>query len=338
MAPYRLSVVVVTYNSREDIVRTLPAVAEQLSEGDELVVVDNASSDHTPDVAEGHATLVVRNGANEGFAAAANAGAARATGDLLVFLNPDAAPGPDFAEAIAAPLEDGRGWAAWMGLVTAEEGRIVNTSGGVVHFTGIAWAGEFGKPAGDVPHEPREVGFASGACLAVPRENWPGFPEHFFMYCEDVDLSLRLRLAGGTVGIEPRARVDHTYEFAKGETKWRLLERNRWATVIRTYPLPLLVLVAPALLAAEPMILLAALAGGWGQQKLLATLDVITRLPRLLGERRRIQARRAVAAGDFARALVPELSSPFLGRAGRLPLVAGLLDAYWRLVLLALRA
>jgi GT2 family glycosyltransferase len=182
------------------------------------------------------------------------------------------------------------------------------------------------------------VGFASGACLAVPRESWPGFPEHFFMYCEDVDLSLRLRLAGQSVGIEPRARVDHAYEFAKGQAKWRLLERNRWATVLRTFPLPLLLLVMPALLIAELPILLAALAGGWGRQKLLAMLDVVARLPRLLGERRRIQAGRTVAARDFARALVPELSSPFLGRVGRLPLVAGLLGAYWRLVLLALRA
>ena len=88
-----------------------------------------------------------RRGRNAGFAAAANAGAAAATGDLLVFLNPDARPAPGFVEAIAAPLRDGRGWAAWMGLVTAEDGRVVNTNGGVVHFTGIAWAGEAGAPA-----------------------------------------------------------------------------------------------------------------------------------------------------------------------------------------------
>ncbi|HEY1357956.1 MAG TPA: glycosyltransferase family 2 protein [Thermoleophilaceae bacterium] len=337
MARHRLSVVVVTYNCREDIVRTLPAVAEQLSEGDELVVVDNASSDGSAEVAAAHAAVLLRNERNEGFAAAANAGAARASGDLLVFLNPDAVPAPGFAEAIGSPLSEGRDWFAWMGLVTAEEGRIVNTSGGVVHFTGIAWAGEFGRPAAELAPEPREVGFASGACLAVPREHWLGFPEHYFMYCEDVDLSLRLRLAGGGVGLEPRARVDHSYEFAKGARKWRFLERNRWATVIRTYPLPLLLLVAPALLAAEPLIFAAAVAGGWWRQKLLAMLDVTVRLPRLLGERRRIQATRAVGSAEFAAALVPELSSPFLGRAAGLPLVGGLLRAYWRLVLLALR-
>ena len=76
-------------------------------------------------------------------------------------------------------------------------------------------------------------------------------PEPFFLYQEDVDLSLRLRLAGGTIGIEPAARVDHDYEFAKGPAKWRYLERNRWAMILRTYPLALLLLLTPALLATE---------------------------------------------------------------------------------------
>jgi N-acetylglucosaminyl-diphospho-decaprenol L-rhamnosyltransferase len=343
MVPPRLSVVVVTYNCREDIARTLPAVAEQLAEGDELLVIDNASTDGTPEAAEATTptATVVRNTANVGFAAGANLGAARSSGDLLVFLNPDALPAPGFAEAISAPLRDRRGWSAWMGLVTAEKGRIVNTSGGVVHFTGIAWAGDFGKPAADVPPEPREVAFASGACLAVPRERWletGGFPERYFMYCEDVDLSLRLRLGGGRVGVEPAARVDHRYEFGKGAVKWRLLERNRWSTVIRTYPLGLLLVVAPALLATELPLFAAAVTGGWGRQKLLATTDVIVRLPRLLRERRAIQASRRLSTREFAASLVPDLSSPFLGRAARSPLIGAVLRAYWRLVLLALRA
>jgi GT2 family glycosyltransferase len=331
MVAPRLSVVVVTSNCREDIVRTLTAVAEQLGEGDQIVVVDNASTDGSADEAERFAT-VVRNDENQGFAAAANAGAALASGDLLVFLNPDAVPQPGFAEAIAAPLRDGRGWSAWMGLVTAEDGRIVNTSGGVVHFTGIAWAGEFGRPAREVT-DPHEVGFASGACLAVPRESWLGFPDHYFMYCEDVDLSLRLRLRGGRIGVEPRARVDHSYEFGKGGRKWRLLERNRWATVIRTYPAALLLLVAPALLAAEVAVLAAAAAGGWWRKKLLAWGDTLRALPRLLRERRAIQAGRRVSAARFAAALSPELSSEFLGPLARIPGLQALLRGYWRLVL-----
>jgi GT2 family glycosyltransferase len=316
----------------------------QLEPGDELIVVDNASADDTVAVVQRVAprATVWRNPANEGFAAAANRGAREATGDLLVFLNPDATAAAGFAAAIRRPLLDGRGWSAWMGLVTAEGGRVVNTSGGVVHFTAIAWAGEAGAPAPGTLNGPREVAFASGACLAVPRVVWEragGFPERYFMYHEDVDLSLRLRLAGGRLGIEPGAVVDHDYEFAKGAAKWRRLERNRWATIVRCYPASLLALLAPALLATELALLPVAAAGGWAPQKARATADTFGDLRRLVAERRAIQRTRTVSSAEFARCLTAELRSPFLGRAGRSPLLAAALRSYWAVVrrLLALR-
>ena len=341
MAP--LSVVIVTYRNRDSIGGTLSALRSQLRDGDEVVVVDNGSDDGTAEevtrVAPDARLLVNR--ANEGFAVAANLGAARAGGDLLVFLNPDAVPEPGFAEAIRAPLEEGRGWAAWMGLVLADGGASVNTSGGIVHFTGLAWSGQVGMPVERVTPGAREVPFLSGACLAVPAAAWReagGFPSHFFMYCEDVDLSLRLRLAGGRLGVEPGARVDHDYAFHKGPLKWRLLERNRWATIIRTYPTPLLAAVAPALLATELALVAVALDQGWAVSKLLATWDTLRSLPRLLRERRAIQAGRRVSAAEFASFLTAELSSPYLGRAARSRPLDRALRGYWTLVLALLRA
>jgi N-acetylglucosaminyl-diphospho-decaprenol L-rhamnosyltransferase len=331
----RVSAVVVTFNNAEAIARSLTALLGELSPTDELIVVDNASIDATADTVSALIPIatVIRNDANTGFAAAANRGAEAATGDLVVFLNPDAIVQPGFRDAITRPASDERGWAAWQGLVTMENGTVVNTSGGVVHFTGISWAGEAGQPVAAI--ELREIAFASGACLAVPLARWRehgGFPPEFFMYCEDADLSLRLRLAGGRVGIEPDARVDHDYEFAKGAAKWRLLERNRWALVLRTYPTALLLLVAPALAATELALWAVALAGGWARQKLLATVDVIRWLPRLLRERREVQAGRHVSTAEFAAALTPELSSEFLGPLARNRMIGAGLRAYWATV------
>ncbi|MGH2962390.1 MAG: glycosyltransferase family 2 protein [Solirubrobacterales bacterium] len=339
----RLSVVVVTHNCLGAVRRSLPPLVDQLAGGDELIVVDNASADGTPalvrELAPG--ATVLQPGRNLGFGGGCNSGAVRASGDLLLFLNPDAMPAPGFREAIARPLAEGRGWAAWMGLVTAEGGRVVNTEGGVVHFTGIAWAGGAGRPLeGDGPGA-GEVGFASGACLAVPRETWERegrFPAEFFLYHEDVDLSLRLRLAGGRVGIEPGARVDHEYEFRKGAAKWRHLERNRWATIVRTYPAPLLVLLTPALLATELALVGVAIAGGWGRQKLLAWADLARWLPRLRRERAEIQSRRAIGAGGFASSLTAELSSVYLGPLAGVGALRWALRAYWSVVRVLLRA
>jgi N-acetylglucosaminyl-diphospho-decaprenol L-rhamnosyltransferase len=337
-----LSVVIVTHESRQAVTATVPALVEQLRGGDELIVVDNASTDGTAAAVRelAPAARVVETGANLGFAAACNRGAEAAAGELLCLLNPDAVPQSGWREAIERPLADGSGWAAWQALVTADGGRTVNTRGGVVHFTGIAWAGGAGEPvdrsqgwAGDGPAV--EPGFVSGACLAIPRERFGaagGLPDDFFLYHEDVDLSLRLRLAGGELGVAPDARVDHDYEFAKGAAKWRYLERNRWATLIRTYPAPLLALLIPALLATELALVVVAAVDGWLAQKLRAWGETLAALPRLVGERREIQAARTASAAQFARALTAELDSPYLGAVGRSAVVAWALRAYWAVV------
>ena len=338
--PPTLSAVIVAWNSREELARTLPALLAELREGDELIVVDNDSGDGTIDAVRSMAPAarLVRMGRNAGFAGGCNAGAAVARGDLLVILNPDAAPRPGFGEAIRRPWLEQHGWAAWQALVADGSGARINSAGNPVHFTGIVWAGGHGLPLAAAPPA-GEVTALSGACLAIPRRNWEalgGFPEPFFLYHEDVDLSLRLRLRGGALGIEPAAVVDHDYEFAASEQKWRWLERNRWAFLIRVYPASLLALLAPALLATELALIWVSISGGWGRQKLAATLDVIRWLPRLLRERREVQATRTVSAARFASWLTADLDSPFIAPAARSAPARLTLRAYWRAVRLLL--
>lgn len=318
----------------------MPALLPELAEGDQLIVVDNDSSDGTADAAAAlaPAARIVRSGANLGFAAGCNEGARHASGDLLIVLNPDAAPRPGFGEAIRRPWAEQRGWAAWQALVADGDGKTINSAGNPVHFTGIVWAGGHGRPLAEAPSAD-EVAALSGACLAIPRRTWErlgGFPEHFFLYHEDVDLSLRLRLAGGVLGIEPAAIVDHDYEFGAREHKWRWLERNRWAFLIRVYPASLLALLAPALVLTELALIPAAIAAGWGRQKLAAIGEVVRWLPRLLRERRQVQATRKVSAAEFAAWLTPDLDSPFIPAIARSLPARLVLRSYWRLVRLLL--
>jgi GT2 family glycosyltransferase len=340
-----LSVVVVAHNSRQALESTLPALADQLRDGDELIVVDNASGDGSAAAARElvPSATVIEPGANDGFAAGCNRGAAAATGELLWLLNPDAVPQPGWRDAIERPALDGRGWDAWQPLVTFHGGTKINTRGGIVHFTGIAWAGGAGEDASSTfaANGRANVGFASGACLAIARERYEqlgGMPDEFFLYHEDVDLSLRVRLAGGTLGVASDARVDHEYDFDKGTDKWRYLERNRWATLIRDYPGALLALIFPALLGTELALIVASAVGGWLPQKLRAYAETVPSLPRLLRERRAIQAKRTISAGEFATGLVASLDSAYLGAAGRSRVLAAALGVYWRVVLRLLGA
>jgi GT2 family glycosyltransferase len=314
-----LSVVVVTFDNRDDVARSLPPLVAELRDGDELIVVDNGSSDGTPDEVARAApgARLIRNESNDGFAAACNAGAEAARGELLLLLNPDATVQPGFREAIERPLASS-GWAAWQGLVLRDGGKLINTEGNRVHFTGFSWAGGDGLPAASAASNERQVDSLSGTCLALRLSDWRalgGFPPEFFTYHEDTDLSmrLRLRLGGERLGLEPAAVVDHDYEFTKpGARKWRHLERNRWAQ-----------------LALIPV----SIAGGWGWAKFRANLEVLAWLPRLLRERRAIQAARGINSAEFATALTAELDSDYIGRAGRIAPLRWGLGAYWRVVL-----
>jgi N-acetylglucosaminyl-diphospho-decaprenol L-rhamnosyltransferase len=337
-----LAVVIVTYDSAPHITATLAALEGQLRDDDELIVVDNASRDGTAAVVRSATSkaVVLQQGRNLGFAAGCQAGAAASRAPFLLFLNPDSVPDEGCLDALRSAGRDRGSWGAWQALVTMDGGASINTSGNVTHFLGMGWAGRCGQPLAAAPGQPAEITFASGAALAVRRQAWEqlgGFDPRYFMYGEDLDFGLRLWLSGWRVGVVPAARVEHAYEFAKGGRKWFLLERNRWWTVIGDYPTPLLLLVLPPLLAAEPALLALAGRGGWLRDKLRAQVAVVRELPRIVARRRHIQAQRRISAGEFARRLTADLDSPYLAGAARLPLLPALQRAYWRLILGVLR-
>jgi GT2 family glycosyltransferase len=336
-----VAVVLVCHDSAEDVGRTLELVGAQLRDRDELVIVDNASADATVAQVRRAApgASVLQSAANLGFAGGCGLGARHTSAELLLFLNPDARPAPGCLEALRACAPEHPSWGAWQALVVLPGGQQVNTAGNPVHFLGFGWAGGHGRVLAQEATAPHEVPSASGAAFVVRRAAWDaagGFDAGYFMYGEDLDLSLRLRLAGWGVGIVPSAQVEHDYAFVKGDYKWFHLERNRWWTILGVYPARLLVLLLPALVAFELVLLPAAWRGGWLRAKLRAQIAVVRTLRRSLRRRRAIQPTAQLDARAFAASLTAELDSEFLGAAGRSRIVLGGLRAYWRCVLRAL--
>jgi len=330
-----VAVVVITHQSADHLADLLQALLPQLHEDDELTVIDNASTDGTPRLARsfGERVQVIETNANLGFAGGCHVGAESTRAPLLLFLNPDSQPQQGCLERLRAAASEHPDWGAWQATVLLDDERI-NTSGGVVHYLGFGWAGDCERPISVLPGEDREISFPSGAAMLVRRSAWEqlgGFDRDYFMYGEDLDLGLRLWLAGHRVGLVPGARVTHSYEFDKGSSKWFWLERNRWRTVLSVYPAALLVLLAPALLAAELGLLAVAARQGWLPAKLRAQAAAIAGLPRTLQRRRRVQGTRRIGAAELASRLTSSLESPYLSAAdSRWLSVPQAL--YWRLV------
>jgi GT2 family glycosyltransferase len=332
-APDALAVVIVSHDSAAHLQALLEAVLAQLGPHDELIVVDNASSDGSAELAERAGVDTLAEPRNLGFGAGCHAGAGATSAPLLLFLNPDSRPEPGCLQALRDAAAARPDWGAWQAAVLLPDGAI-NTDGGVVHYSGIGWAGDCGKPASSMAATPYEIAFPSGAALVVRRSVWDelgGLEPSYFLYSEDLDLGLRMWLAGHLVGIVPSARVIHGYDFDKGAQKWFWLERNRWRTLLAVYPPALLALLAPALLAIELAVHAAALRGGWLAPKLRADAAVLAGLPATLRRRRAVQATRRIGTPEFASHLSASLDSPYLPVRDGHP-AARAQAAYWAAV------
>jgi len=234
----RASIIIVAYNSCGYLKACLDSVLAELGPEDELIVVDNGSTDGSPDLVEGcypHVHLI--KGKNSGYAGGNNVGAAAARGDFLVFLNPDTVMRPGALSALVEPF----GQHPAVGLTTAcivlmDRPDTVNTCGNTMHYTGLTYCRGMGRPRSHYSTS-GEVDAVSGAAFAIKRTLFAelgGFDEQFFMYVEDSDLSLRARLAGFRCWYSADSVVLHDYRPSYTPGKAFYLERNRHLMLLKT--------------------------------------------------------------------------------------------------------
>jgi len=250
------SVVIVTYNNRDDIDACLGSLRTHSPDA-EIIVVDNLSSDGTLDHIRQHYPRVraVSAGRNGGFGAGNNIGARLAAGTRLVFLNPDTEVKDAWLAPLIAALDDD----ASVGLVTPTvllkgTANRVNACGNDVHLTGLAFCAGLHHEAPPRSDPARSVAAISGAAFAIRRTLWEqlgGFDERFFMYLEDTDLSLRARRLGYTILHVPASRVWHDYRVSVSAAKLYHLERNRLLMLRENLSPAMLVLLSPALALTE---------------------------------------------------------------------------------------
>ena len=154
-------------------------------------------------------------------------------------------------------------------LLLLDRPDTLNSSGNVLHVSGMAWAGGYGEPAESL-REVRDVAYPSGAAMAIRRELFlelGGFTDELFMYQEDLELAWRARLQGLRVVVDPAADVLHEYEFGRNPRKLYYLERNRLYFVLTAYSGRLLALAAPVIAAGELGTLALAVREGWAREK-----------------------------------------------------------------------
>lgn len=303
-----VSVIVLTWNGRAYLAPCLEALFAQTGVDFEVIVVDNASTDGTPDLVRSRfprARLVVL-GENLGFASGNNAGARQARAPLLAFLNNDTIPDRDWLRTLRAAVRPEAGFAlATSRVVYAHDSSIIDSAGDGVFRWGGAYKRHHGRPVSDAPHS-GEVFGVCGAAFMTPAAVFAelgGFDDHFFASHEDVDLSYRARLRGYRCwyasdavvlhhGSATLGRVSTTAVFhGQRNLEWMYVKNTPAALLWRTLPGHIIYDLAAAAYFARQ-----GLFGTYVRAKAAAFAG----LPRVLRQRRAIQRGRSVPAAAIS--------------------------------------
>jgi N-acetylglucosaminyl-diphospho-decaprenol L-rhamnosyltransferase len=255
MTAPRLSIIIVSFNTRSDLERCLESlVAHPPAVTHEIVVVDNASTDDSVAAIRGRfpGLRLIEAGENLGFSRANNIGIRQTSGELVLLLNADTVVPAGSIDALVAVV-DGRPDVGIAGprLVDAHGraelsfGPMISPLNEVRQKIRARWL------SGRLTAIEREVDWVSGACLLVRRADAEAvglLDARFFMYTEDVDFCAAVRARGRKVLFTPRAEIVHLRGRSRQtaahatETAYRRSQiafyqkhHPRWAPLLRLY-------------------------------------------------------------------------------------------------------
>jgi GT2 family glycosyltransferase len=320
----KVAVLIVNWNGGALLRQCLESLERQRRRPDQIVVVDNDSSDDSLRLAESalQGVQLIRLTSNAGFARANNI-AAEAAGhaDAFALLNPDAFAEPEWLEALVRAAEREPAVASFAShMLLASTPEYLDGAGDSYHVSGRAWRNGHREPRASWPSGDVEV-FAPCAAAAMYRraafEEVGGFDEQYFCYFEDVDLGFRLRLRGHRCLYVHDAVVRHMSSALGGyRSNFAVYhgERNAVWTFFKDMPGSLLWLYLPQHLVLNVAALLFYPWRGQGRVVFKAKLDALRGLPSILRRRNLVQRTRRVRAWALRRALRRGVAAPYVRR------------------------
>jgi GT2 family glycosyltransferase len=256
-----ISIVIPNYNGARYLETCLRSLQSQTYTKIEVVVVDNASKDHSAAIIQAVApeAILLQQNRNRGFAGGANAGIGASHGEWVAILNNDTEAAKDWLAECVYAMQNHPDAAFLAGKILEFSDRHKLYSAGDCYLrAGIGYRRGQEQQDGEDFQRECEIFSASG-CAALYRravlEEMEGYDEDFFAYLEDVDLGLRLQATGYRGYYLPRAEVYHHGAATSGgefsPLAVRLRTRNSLLLLLKSVPATLLLRCLPMIFAAQ---------------------------------------------------------------------------------------
>lgn len=306
----RVTLVIVNWNGKQFLERCLSALIAQTVTPYEIILVDNASSDGSVEIARRFPMVrLIALDRNMGFACGNNlaVSAASKESEWIALINPDAFAEPRWLEALLAAADRNREFDVFGGkLVNATAPTLLDGAGDVYHVSGLVWRMSHGMPVSADTENEREV-FSPCAAAALYRRSAlhkvGGFDEDYFCYVEDVDLGFRLRLAGYRCLYVPQSVAHHVGSGTTGgqHSDFAMYHghRNLVWTFVKDMPGILFWLLLPLHVLLNLVSITWFALCGRGGVVLRAKRDALLGLPMMWRKRREIQKGRVVSVGEI---------------------------------------
>jgi hypothetical protein len=219
----RFSVVIVNWNSRDDLRACVASLRSQTHADLEIIVVDNGSSDGSAEMvsAEFPECVLIRERENLGFAEGCNRGIDAAAGAWVAMLNNDCIADPDWARALVDAAEQSVPACGMLQSLMLFQDRpdTINSTGIELTAHGGGRDRDRDRPRhSDGASTPQTIFCPTAGAAAYRRGMLDAirlssgyFDREYFMYLEDLDLGWRARLAGWTAEYVPGSVVHHKW-------------------------------------------------------------------------------------------------------------------------------
>ena len=244
-----------------------------------VYIVDNASSTESLSYLKNlypEAVILPREDGN--YCAANNLGMNQAIldgCDYLVAANMDTEFEPDWLSKLVLALDNNPEAGIAQSLIllypkdeAERQDPKINTTGNFIHFLFFGFTGDYNLKKSEVAltNYKEITGYASGCSFIIRREIFTeigGYNEDYYMYHDDLDISLKTKLAGYKIILAAKSILWHKYEFERSVRMLYYMERNRAISFLAFYPMPALILLSPVFLAMSLGMLLFSVVGGW---------------------------------------------------------------------------